>query len=302
LEFVLIPAGNFMMGSDDGDPAAQDDEKVKKDGKGQKHFVRITEPFYLSDTEVTRGQFRRFVEATHYLTDAERDGQGGWGWYEKEKKFERSTQYSWRDAGFEQTDDHPVVNVSWNDALQFCNWLSEREGRKPYYQIAGNEVTIRDGNGYRLPTEAQWEYACRAGTTTRYWCGDDPEGLAKVGNVADATAKEEFPDWPTIRAPDGFIFTAPVGHFRRNPWDLFDMHGNVWEWCWDGYDSRYYERSPEANPRGPGPEEKASYRVFRGAGWISNPRNCRSANRGGNAPEDRDCLLGFRLALVQSSR
>ena len=104
-----------------------------------------------------------------------------------------------------------MLNVSWNDAVAFCEWLSRKEGR-----------------AYRLPTEAEWEYACRAGTTTRYYCGDDPERLAKVGNVGDATLRKAIPDFKfTIRASDGYVFTAPVGRFRPNAFGLYDMHGNA---------------------------------------------------------------------------
>ena len=175
-----------------------------------------------------------------------------------------------------------MVNVSWNDAVAFADWLSRKEG-----------VT------YRLPTEAEWEYACRAGTTTRYSSGDDPEGLAAVANIADGTAKAKYPDWTTIAAQDGFVYTAPVGRYNPNAWGLFDMHGNVWEWCSDGYAADYYKRSPVDDPPGP---DGASYRVIRGGGWNIEPRYARSANRDGSAPGDRDSDLGFRLARVQSVR
>ena len=121
----------------------------------------------------------------------------------------------WRNSGFEQTDGHPVVNVSWNDAQAFCDWLSRKESKK-----------------YCLPTEAQWEYACRGRTQTRFYFGDDEEDLAKYGNVADASARKKFPDWSwTIKADDGYVFTAPVGHYQPNGFGLYDMHGNVWQWC-----------------------------------------------------------------------
>src|SRR5262249_5278878 len=157
------------------------------------HEVRITRPFYLGVTEVTRGQFRLFVDEEGYRTEAEKDGKGGYGWNEEKKTFEQNPRYTWQSPGFEQTDEHPVVNVSWNDAQAFVGWLSRKEGET-----------------YRLPTEAEWEYACRAGTTTRYSCGDDPEGLVAVGNIADETAKVKYPDWTTIAARDGFVYTAPV--------------------------------------------------------------------------------------------
>ena len=150
-----------------------------------------------------------------------------------------------------------MVNVSWNDAIAFCNELSELEGLKPYYQSGAG--CRRDGDGYRLPTEAEWEYACRAGTTTRYQSGDDPETLAAVGNIADGTAKAKYPLWTwAIAAQDGYVYTAPVGRFRPNAFGLYDMHGNVWEWCWDWYEADYYKEIARRRPvwslpgRGPG--------------------------------------------------
>ena len=206
MEMVLIPAGEFMMGSGESAEATAaffnktyGEDLLKADffkDEHPQHRVRITKPFYLGTYHVTRGQFRQFVADTGYKTDAEKgEKPGAWGWDPDKKEFGFNEKYSWRNAGFEQTDEHPVVNVSWNDAVAFCKWLSRKEGKT-----------------YRLPTEAEWEYACRAGTTTRYYSGDDPETLAKVGNVADATAKAKFPDWKyTIKASDGYVFTAPGG-------------------------------------------------------------------------------------------
>ena len=274
MRLAPIPTGEFLMGSSD-DEDADDDEKPR-------HTVRITRPFYLGTTEVTVGQFRRFVEATRYRTEAERNGRGGRGWNEARATFEVDPKYTWRDPGFPQTDEHPVTNVSWNDAVAFCEWLSTKE------------ATI-----YRLPTEAEWEYACRAGTTTRYSSGADPETLAGVGNVADGTARAKFPNWTTIAARDGYIFTAPVGTFRANAWGLHDMHGNVWEWCRDGYDGRYYQQSPGDDPTGP---SQASRRVYRGGSWADDPRYARSPRRVGVKPDYRYYDLGFRVARVQPPR
>jgi formylglycine-generating enzyme len=275
MKFTSIQPGDFLMGSADDDKEAYDDEKPQ-------HRVRITRPFYLGIHEVTRGQFRRFVDDVGYQTEAEKDGKGGYGWNEEKKTFEQDPRYTWQNAGFEQTNDHPAVNVSWNDAVAFAAWLSRKEGRT-----------------YRLPTEAEWEYACRAGTTTKFSCGDDPEGLAAVGNIADGTARAKYPSWTGIAARDGYVYTAPVGRYNPNAWGLFDMHGNVWEWCSDGYAADYYKQSPVDDPQGP---LGAARRVIRGGSWCDYPRDCRSAYRRRNAPDDRNSNLGFRVARVQSSR
>jgi formylglycine-generating enzyme required for sulfatase activity len=284
MTLALIKAGEFLMGSDETDPDGYDNEFLDKAaGRKEKHRVRITRPFYLGVTEVTRGQFRRFVDDAGYQTEAEKDVKGGYGWNEETKKFEQNPKYTWQNAGFEQTDEHPVVNVSWNDAVAFAQWLSRKERKT-----------------YRLPTEAEWEYACRATTATCFSSGDDAEGLAVVGNVADGTGKAKYPEWTwAIALPDGYVYTAPVGRFHANAFGLYDMHGNVWEWCSGGYSADYYKQSPVDDPPG---AQGASGRAFRGGGWDDRPRLCRSANRRGGTPENRDDDLGFRLALVQSGR
>lgn len=183
MEFVRVPRGTFQMGSED-----YDDEKPQRE-------VEISRDFYLGKFEVTRGQFRAFVEDKGYKTEAETDGEGGWGYDEDSGTFEQKPKYSWKETGFAQTDGRPVVNVSWNDADAFCKWLARKSGK-----------------AVRLPSEAEWEYACRAGTTTKYYSGDEPELLAKVGNFADGTAKKKFKDWSwAITAEDGYVFTPPWG-------------------------------------------------------------------------------------------
>jgi formylglycine-generating enzyme required for sulfatase activity len=194
-------------------------------------------------------------------------------------EFKQNVRFNWLSAGFDQTDDHPVVNVSWNDAQAFIGWLSQKEGTT-----------------YRLPTEAEWEYSCRAGTTTRYSFGDDPEGLAAVGNIADGTAREKYPKWAGINARDGYVYTSPVGRFRPNKWGLYDMHGNVWEWCSDSFADDYYKQSPVDDPQG---ATQASYRVVRGGSWDCGAQDARSACRYRYGPGNRDSSLGFRLARVQ---
>ena len=230
MKFVLIPPGEFVMGSDESAEAlAQDypqyDRKrfVELSDEGPAHKVRITHPFYLGQYEVTVGEFRRFVEASGYQPESEADGTGGYGYnpdYDPAKSargdaFEgRNQKYSWRNPGFPQDEHHPVVNVTWNDAVAMCKWLSKTEGHT-----------------YRLPTEAEWEYAGRAGTRTRYYSGDDPQSLLRAANVFDADAAKNWQQWKkfALDEPDGFAFTAPVGSFAPNAFGLYDIHGNAWE-------------------------------------------------------------------------
>src|SRR5262249_25067582 len=159
------------------------------------------------------------------------------GYNEEKKTFfeDRNPKYTWRHVGWEQTDEHSVVNVSWNDTKAFCAWLSKKEGRP-----------------YRLPTEAEWEYSCRASSATRYPTGDDIERLIGRANIADFYYKEKDSSctW-NVEWEDGFAFTAPVGKFQPNPFGLYDMHGNVWEWCEDWYDTSYYKASPVEDPPAP---------------------------------------------------
>ena len=209
MKLELIPAGDFLMGGTESAEhlvkafaAYQRQPDFFKD-EYPRHRVRITRPFYLGKYEVTVGQFRRFTDDTGYKTEAERDGTGGWGYNPKTAKCEgRDPKYNWRNPGFPQTDDHPVLNVTWNDAVAFCRWLSHKEKED-----------------YRLPTEAEWEYAARAGTTTRYCNGDDPDALAKVGNVQDATGRTTFPHVQELDIPPGSHprFTVPVGGFPAEP-------------------------------------------------------------------------------------
>ncbi len=272
MEMVLIPPGTFTMGSPEGEKDRSADENQVE--------VTLTKAFRLAKTEVTVGQFRRFVTARGYKTEAESDGKGGYGFNQTSKEFEQNPEYTWKNPGFSQTDSHPVVNVSWNDAQKYCEWLSGEEQK-----------------AYRLPTEAEWEWCCRAGTRIAFASGDDPEGLAFVGNVSDGTAKEKFSSWTTISAKDGFVFTAPVGQYRANGFGLSDLHGNVWEWCGDVYvDKLRGGRDPEVNEGGVGD------RVNRGGSWYSTPAICRSAYRVGNSPDDRSNDLGFRPLAVQSHR
>jgi formylglycine-generating enzyme required for sulfatase activity len=273
MKLVFIPPRKFLMGSPESESGREAQEV--------QHEVELTKGFYLGAQEVTVGQFKQFVADTKYQTDGERDGKGAYGANEADKIEAMHARFTWKTPGFEQTDEHPVVDVSWQDAKTFCDWLSQKEKKT-----------------YRLPTEAEWEYACRAGTKTAYVHGDDPEGLATVGNGADATARAKFLGWSIgIQGTDGHLFTAPVGQFKANPFGLYDMHGNVWEWCEDWYEPNSYPRDKQIDPTGPA---TGKAKVQRGGGWSSDFKRLRSAARiGRDSVAYRGCYLGFRV--VQDS-
>ena len=273
MKMKLIKPGKFLMGSPEG-------EEGRFVNEGPQHEVEITKAFYMGVCPVTKGQFAAFVKDDGYKTEAEKDGKGGYGFNTTTAKWEQKAEYTWRNPGFSQGDDHPVVEVSWNDATAFCAWLSKKEGKV-----------------YELPTEAEWEYACRAGTKTRFWCGDADASLEGKVNIADAAFKakvdsEATKDWAFVARDDGYAFTSPVGRFQANPWGLYDMGGNVWQWCADGYGS--YQEGSIKDPKG---KESATRRILRGGSWFSGPRDCRSADRNVNVPADRGDNDGFRVVL-----
>jgi formylglycine-generating enzyme required for sulfatase activity len=289
MKMVLIPPGEFLMGSSDADItlALKIAEEAKLDEAGVKrlqeerpqHRVRITQPFRLAAHEVTIGQFAKFVEQAKYKTQAEEFG-GNSDTVKPEDVNPENLKLTWRTPGHAVTDDSPVTQVSWNDAVAFCNWLSEQEKREPCYRRDGNDWTLLPkANGYRLPTEAEWEYACRAGTTTQYWFGDSWQEHDKYG-------------WSKNNSD---YRPHAVGSFPANPFGLYDMHGNVWDWCHDWYDGKWYEKSPSDDPFGP---SKASLRIYRGGSWHNMPASSRSSHRDyNNTPSHRFNDRGFRPAL-----
>ncbi len=255
MAFVRIRGGEFNMGSPDDDKEAFNTERPP-------HLVRIS-AFYLGVIEVTQAQYEDVMGSNpSYFSST---GTG------KDKVAGKST------------DQYPVEQVSLFDAIRFCNALSKKDGLTPYYHVNGETVEIpdRNGPGYRLPTEAEWEYACRGGKTTKYSFGNEPSALGECG-------------WFGLNSTGS---SHPVADKRPNDFGLYDMHGNVCEWCSDGWDAHYYKLTPDDDPPGAG---GATSRVFRGGGWDSEPRECRSANRYRFAPGNMSYFLGFRVARTQA--
>jgi len=283
---VLIPAGTFTMGSTGADIKAvvakwPDTKEEFLANEKPAHKVTISKSFHMGKYEVTVGQFRRFVEATGYKTDAEKGTLFKGAFVVADGPGKLAGDASWRNPYFKQSDEHPVVCVSWDDARALVDWLNATDKAKPA------------GSTYRLPTEAEWEYGCRAGTTTWYQWGDDPDKGKGWCNAGDLTAKKTFPDWTVFNWDDGYLYTAPVGSFKANAFGLHDMHGNVLEWCGDWYGP--YKEGDQTDPTGSGEGE---FRVVRGGSWYLYPWNLRSALRLGDHPVNRYSVIGFRVVLA----
>ncbi|QQO11169.1 SUMF1/EgtB/PvdO family nonheme iron enzyme [Breznakiella homolactica] len=270
---VRIPGGRFVMGSPGEESGRYDDERL---------VDMELDPFYMAPKPVTVGEFRKFTEATGYKTAAEIAGGGvildGTRWRMAE-------DVSWDRPFFDQSEENPVVLVNWFDAAAYCNWKSERDGLTPAYYINGGTVVWNRGaDGYRLPTEAEWEYACRAGTDTPFYTG-------KSISTDQANYDGNFP-------PEGDskgLFrkkTTPAESFLPNQWGLYGMHGNIWEWCWD-----WYGPYPSISlvKRGYSGPPSGDRRVSRGGGWLSTGANLRSASRNYMEPSYRAADTGFRL-------
>jgi formylglycine-generating enzyme required for sulfatase activity len=267
MKFVPISSGSFQMGSSGNEDYGSGDEK--------NHNVTLTEGFYLQTTEVTVGQFRKFVDATGYTTEGEKSG-GCWvssakGRWRKNRESSWKKPGSWETDGARQTDSHPVTCVSWNDAQAFAAWLSEKEGKN-----------------YTLPTEAEWEYACRAGTSSPFAFGrclsTDQANYGSIG-PSFSDCKDSYRE--NRKRP------LAVSSLSPNPWGLFDMHGNVSEWVGDWYGP--YPPAKVTDPKGP---SSGTERVMRGGHWQSDANGCRSAKRSSFPPGGASDAIGFRLVKI----
>jgi len=281
ISMVLIPAGEFVMGSSESEEklAARFDGAKPDDFADEypAHKVQISKPFYLGKYEITQEEWTRVMGTTPWKGE----------------------------FGIQEGARYPAIHVSWNDANEYCRKLSAKEGKR-----------------YRLPTEAEWEYACRAGTNTQFSFGDSADGKSDFGwwgsaklndpNIAIGAATvadpaEKVPSEPLKPAPPKVEPQAEsdaageveklheVGKKKPNPWGLYDMHGNAWEWCSDHYGEGYYRSSPLQDPQGP---TSGRSRIMRGGAYFNNPALCRSALRSGVPPRGHAEGIGFRIVMV----
>ncbi len=249
MRMVQIPAGEFLMGSADDDASGRDDERPQ-------HRVRVSKPFYIGAFEVTQAQFEKVTG--------------------RNPSFFSNVGRGKRIVGDLDSADFPVEQVTWTAAVEFCRLLSELLEEK------------RAGRVYRLPTEAEWEYACRAGTTTSFHFGDALS--AKQANFNGKHPAGGGDIGPFLAR------TTKVGSYQPNAFGLYDMHGNVWEWCSDWYGADYYKASPPTYPRG---SASGSQRVIRGGCWYSDARDCSSHFRNADRPTDGVYyVLGFRVVMT----
>src|SRR5262245_21947848 len=256
-EMVPLPPGTFTMGSRDG-------ECGRLAVEGPQHTVTIAKPFAVSRFAVTVDQFALFAARSGHQPGERCRQWDGRDWKDKAGSF--------RNPGFEQTNNHPVVCVSWIDAQAYAFWHSQRTGHR-----------------YRLLTEAEWEYAARAGTTTPFWWG-----ISLSPDQANYNATTTY--GPSGRAGPWRQRTVPVDSFTPNPWGLYQMHGNVWEWVQDGWHQDYKGAPSDGSARQPA--ANCETRVLRGGSWLNGPRGLRSARRHGASPDFRRSDVGFRLAMT----
>jgi len=272
---VIIPSGSNIIGSDENEEGHRNDEMPKT-------LITIKKSIAIGKTEVTVGEFRKFIDATGYVTSAEADvkrgcrtnQQGSWDW---------TVGTSWAQPGYEQQDSHPVVCVSWMDAMAYVNWLSTETGKR-----------------YQLPSESTWEYATRAGTTTSRFWGE--EGACEYSNVSDFSRAAmhglDISSQNIFPCEDGNTYSSTVASFKPNQFGLYDTIGNVWEWTVDCWNKDYSSSNNDGAPRLDG---NCNNRVYRGGSWGNLPTLVRAAKRLTDPTHYRYYNLGFRISRTIDS-
>jgi formylglycine-generating enzyme required for sulfatase activity len=264
MTLMYVPAGEFLMGSADGDSDAVSDEKPQ-------HKITL-DAYWVDRTEVTNAMFAKFVAASGYETDAEKAGKA-WIFDPTSKGWQETAGANWQHpngSGSDRLDQHPAVQVSWNDAVAYCTWA-----------------------GRRLPTEAEWEKAARGTHGRKFPWGDE----SVTGDRLNSADRNLDADWADKSIDDGYQFTAPAESYPAgaSPYRALNMAGNVWEWVADQYDERYYVSSPMQNPTGP---VLGQFRVLRGGSWsnVQVQGVFRASDRRGDPPVNRSADVGFRCA------
>jgi formylglycine-generating enzyme required for sulfatase activity len=274
-EMIVLPSGKYMMGATEEEFRGKDEYRFMYTIETPRHEATV-KTFALGKFDVTRGQFAAFAEET---------GFNGKGCYIFDgKQWLTDMRADWRNPGFQQTDSDPVVCVSWNDAQKFIDWLNSK-------------LPKTEARKYRLPTEAEWEYAARAGTVTATYWGDNPLDQCKYENTRDQSARVLGTTAPIADCTDGYVETAPVGSFKSNPWGLFDMLGNVNEWVADCSEIGYSAHSTKQIDS----SRLCLSRSLRGGSWATIPIGIRSAMRIGMRSDIRQSIFGFRLATDLSN-
>lgn len=268
-EMVVVPAGEYFMGVAPGEEAEEAVLQFPSRKTPQWH-IRIGAPFAIGRMEVKRGEFGDFVREMNYTV-----GDSCWAW--ENSRWNNSGNASWRSPGFMQDDRHPVVCVSWNDAQAYVAWLSRKTGKS-----------------YRLLSEAEWEYAARAGMQSRRPWGDKAEAGCEHANIADATARRQVAgiNWGTS-CDDRHAYTAPAGRYQANGFGLHDMIGNAFEWAADCWNESLVGGPVDGTARTDG---DCSRRVIRGGSWSVDSTSARSAYRGQLTSGYRGGAYGFRVA------
>jgi len=284
--FKKVDAGEFQMGSEYYKIAKEEEKKYFID-ESPIHKVVLTKEFWVSENEVSVEQFEKFVSETNYITDAEKIGEsiGEYSFIidstgKKLGSWIVGKGLNWKSTGFPINNNQPVVHISWNDANEFCKWLSKKSGKE-----------------IRLLTEAEWEYAAGGKQGSLYSWGDSLPTKEYGGNIADSSFRNKFTDW---RYPvyelynDNFVFPSPVKSYSANKNGLFDMTGNVWEWTSDFYGKDYYSNSPLENPSGIVSGEE---HTIRGGGFDWELSYLRISKRRHLQSNKTACNLGFRICF-----
>ena len=290
---ILISGGSYKMGDFTGNSFANERPV---------HDVFL-DSFYMSKYQLTVGEFRNFVEESGYITDCEKKKEGKVFLIENGyQKFYHDSLASWNYVGYVPIDHQPVTFVSWIDAVNYCNWRSKKDNLQCCYKIIGDSVFWdKSAKGYRLLTEAEWEFVARdGGKNIKFSWGNDSIPIIngqKAANIKDETFKKaNSPDvklkpvWNGYE--DGYLYTSPVGSFAPNELGIYDICGNVYEWCWDWFDDNYYSVSPVHNPDGPSIGEK---RVCRNIGYACPIEYIGTTRRGAGYPNSFFDNIGFRI-------